>query len=495
MKLKSGFFAAVLPLAGLLLLSSVAHANGDPVLSYSANILSSNPVPLKVSEVSVAREDLSIKVMLPYSSVVVKYTLKNSSGKDIHVDYGFPVDFAGSFDAPHGFVVNDWSESLDEDGIAGRAVKDISFSLNGKSLPWKHSNTVVKSGEPYYDEELEKTIEPSMCRLWTYTVLDIPAGETVVLEVSYSVLCQWSVALGALHASPLSCFFPDYARFEYDYMPAQHWGSGKAGVFNCTVDCSAVPKLFINNVSPSFYDESPYKNSSPLVWTYTAKDFDFASAGVLQVQLFKDWESSEDSYIRWGNPLKSCAVPASAYKVTVSGSQDKYPAANMSDGSRQTAWVAPENGVGAVIDIDFPKPRSVSDICLWNGYHKSSAIWSANSRIAKVRVEVTRADGYIDEPFEADMTDWDSRYYTLRDDRTPRYDEPSMISITNINRQVWGRDMGVDEDGMVIYSKPPFESENVRHIRLTVLETVRGAKYSDLCISELVLLDGFAAKY
>lgn len=107
------------------------------------------------------------------------------------------------------------------------------------------------------------------------------------------------------------------------------------------------------------------------------------------------------------------------------------------------------------------------------------------------RVEVTRADGYRDEPIEADMTDWDGNYYTLRDDRSPRYNEPSLICITDIYRQVWGRETGSDEDGIILYSKPDFKSENVKHIRLTVLETVKGMKYSDLCISELVLLDGF----
>ena len=184
----------------------------------------------------------------------------------------------------------------------------------------------------------------------------------------------------------------------------------------------------------------------------------------------------------------TCAVPASS---NVSGSQENYPAATLSDGSRQTAWVAADNGVGAVIDIDFPIPRSVSDICIWNGYHKSSSLWSSNSRIAKVRVEVTRADGYRDETIEADMTDWDGNYYTLRDDRSPRYNEPSLICITDILRQVWGRETGSDKNGFILYSKPDFKSENVKHIRLTVLETVKGMKYSDLCISELVLLDGF----
>lgn len=493
MKVMSGFFAAALLAAGLVLLPSAAFANGDPVLSYSASIRSCNPVPLKVSEVEVAREDLSIKIALPYSRVLVKYTLKNSSAKDIHVDYGFPVDFVGSFNAPHGFVMDYWTESLSEDGIAGLAVKDISFALDGKKLDWQHSDTVYKTEEPYYDEELEMTVEPSMCRLWTYTVLDIPAGSTVTLEISYSVLCQWSVALGALKASPLSRYFPDFACFDYDYTPAQHWGSGKAGIFNCTVDCSEVPTSFVHKDSPSFYDEAPFKHPSSLVWTYSGKDFDFATAGSMSLQLFKEWDSDVDHpYVSWGDPLKTCAVPASEYSVTVSGSQDNYPAENMSDGSLSTAWVAPGDGTGAVIDIDFPTPRRVSDIGLWNGYHKSSGIWSGNSKIAKLRVEITRADGYRDEPFEADLTDWSEYTYTLRDDPSPRFGEPTLLVVTNIQRQVWGRQTGMDDNGGYIFDKPPFESENVRHIRLTVLETAKGSRYSDLCLSELTVLDGFA---
>ena len=489
MKTLPGIIAA-LP---LLLFPFLANANGDPVLSYSANILSCNPVPLKVSEVEVAKEELAIKVAVPYCSVNVKYTLRNSSSGDIHVDYGFPVDFSGSFDAPHRFVVEYWSESMEEDGIAGLAVKDISFNLDGKPLEWKHSNTVYKTADAYYDDELDAMVEPKMCRLWTYTVLDIPAGSTVVLEISYSVLCQWTVPLRALKTSPLSRYFPDFGFFRYDFTPAQHWGSGKAGSFSCSVDCSALPSVFFNDGSPSFYFEVPYVQKSPAKWSYSAKDFDFAAAGSLQLQFWKEWEASQGKpYVSWGNPLERCAVPTSDYTVTVSGSQEKYPGNNLSDGSLQTAWVAPGNGVGSVIDIDFPAPRCVSDICLWNGYHKSSGIWSSNSRIAKVRVEVTRADGYRDEPFDVNLTEWDENYYALRDDPTPLFGEPSMLVVTNIERQVWGRILGVDDDGAYLYDNPPFESEYVKHIRLTVLETVKGTKYSDMCLSELVLLDGFA---
>ena len=92
----------LLPLLALAFLPSLLHANGDPVISYSARIRSCNPIPLKVTEVQVVREDLDINVALPFTTVRVAYRLKNNSKKAIHVDYGFPVDFSEIERAPTG---------------------------------------------------------------------------------------------------------------------------------------------------------------------------------------------------------------------------------------------------------------------------------------------------------------------------------------------------------------------------------------------------------
>ena len=70
----------------LAFVPALLHANGDPVISYSAHIRSSNPIPLKVTEVQVVREDLEISVSIPYTAVRVAYRLKNNSRKPIHVD-------------------------------------------------------------------------------------------------------------------------------------------------------------------------------------------------------------------------------------------------------------------------------------------------------------------------------------------------------------------------------------------------------------------------
>ena len=477
-----------LTLLALVAMPLFVLANGDPVISYSASIRSCNPVPLKVSDVQVVREDLRIDVKLPYTSVKVSYRLKNSSANPIHVDYGFPVDFDGRADETQGYDGNEWSESMSEVGVAGRAVRDVHFRLDGAELPWTRSDSVVKLDEFEYEDE---TYIIDVCRLWTYTVLDIPAGATVTLEVNYSVLCNWSTGLGMLNGSPLSRYFLDEATFSYDFTPAQHWGNGKAGEIAVTVDCSGMPEAFFHTDppdSPDIYNKILVRNGK--VWKFEAKNFDFATADPINVNFYRRY-TPESEYPSWGDPLKNCAVPASAYRLNVSGAQDKYPASNMQDGDLATAWVAPGDGVGATVEIVFEKPQRVSDIALYNGYHKSASLWSSNSHIKRLRFEVTRADGYKDEAVEIDFTDWDWYHYSLCEESSPHYGRVSMIPVTDIDRSMYGRNLGADEDGIYQFDKVSEDADKVKSIRMTVLEVVPGTKYKDLCLSEHTVIDGF----
>ena len=485
----------LLGLLALAILPALAHANGDPVISYSASIRSCNPIPLKVAEVQVVREDLMINIAIPYTSVSVTYRLKNKSDKPIHVDYGFPVDFSGKADGPYGYVGNEWNDSFHEVGVADRAVRNIKFRLDGAERPWTRADEVLKTGITYEDEETGKEIEIEEYRLWTYTVLDIPASETAVLEVEYEVLSNWETAFGALQGSPLSRYFPSSGDFYYDFAPAKHWGNGTADVFSCTLNCSALPDVFFSpDDTPNMHTErAPFVRFNKSTWTCNAVNFDFEMAHHVVVNFWKHYDDGSKPYPYWGNPLVDCAVPAKDYKLTVSGAQAGYPAANMQDNNLATAWVAPGDGVGATIDIDFPEPRRVSDIGFYNGYHKSANLWGANSRVKRLRLEVTRADGYQEEPQEIDVSgaDWSDRFYLLRDADIPRFGEISMLNITTLPRQQYGRMTGEDENGIILYDKVPSASDAVSHIRITVLSTSLGTKYKDLCISDLVVLDGF----
>ena len=465
------------------------HANGDPVISYSASIRSCNPVPMKVSEVQVVREDLNVKLMVPYTEVSVAYRLRNSSSGPIHVDYGFPIDFSGAFGQKEGFEDDEYTESLYERGIEKRAVRDVHFRLDGRELSWDRAQDVIVVDE-YMDDESGMMVYVNNCRLWTYTVLDIPAGATVTLEVSYAVLCNWSVGLMALRESPLSRYFPFDCDFSYDFTPAQHWGNGKADEISIRVDCSGLPEGY-------FWEQSPavgYGSRSGKVWTFTEMNFDFASAGPLGASFYKQSADPEQTYPSWGDPLVSCALPATDYSVSVSEAQAKYPGTNMADGNLSTAWVAPGDGVGASIELVFPQPRRVSDLVLYNGYHKSASLWAANSRIKRMKVDITRADGY-EESFETVLTEekewWQEHSYTLYESEKPRFGAPVLVCVTSLNRMSYGREEGVDEDGVLLFDKVSEEDEKISRIRLTVLEVVPGTQYRDLCLSELSVLDGF----
>lgn len=479
----------ILSLFLALAASVVAQANGDPVISYSAFIRSSNPVPLKVSEVRVVREDLNIKLGLPYTEVSVAYQLRNTTLKPIHVDYGFPIDFRGAFGQKEGFDGGEYGESLYEVGIENRAVRDIHFRLDGRELSWERADDVI-SEEGYIDEESGMMVYINSCRLWTYTVLDIPAGKTVSLEVNYAVLSNWSAGLWTLRGSPLSRYFPSDGDITYDFTPAQHWGNGKAGEISITVDGSALPEQFFGEDSPAV----GYGVRSGKVWTFTQKDFDFAQAGPLAAYFFKNYENPDRDYPSWGDPLRNCAVPTSDYSVEVSGEQAKYPAHNMLDGALTTAWVAPGDGVGSTIDFYFHEPRRVSDLVIYNGYHKSASLWAANSRIKRMRVDIMRADGYVDT-FETNLTDekdwWQEHSYALYASETPRFGAPVLVTITNILRLQDGREIGVDPDGLIVFDRVPEASEKVSHICLTILETTPGTQYKDLCVSEIAVVDGF----
>ena len=469
-------------------LPALLRANGDPVISYSAGIRSCNPVPLKVSEVQVVREDLTVNLRIPYTQVKVAYRLKNNSADPIHVDYGFPVDFSGCADDPEGFHIGGEYDSLHEQGIAGRAVRDVHFRLDGAELPWTRSDTILKTEVETGDED-GGTFEIEECRLWTYTVLDIPAGATVTLEVDYSVLCNWSLDMAALQASPLSRYFPFDGDFWYDFTPAQHWGNGKADEISIKVDGSGLPDDFFKSGTVSV----GYGQRNGKVWTTTERNFDFATAGPLAAGFYKDYSDPDRTYPSWGDPMKNCAVPAAEYRLSASGAQDKYPASNLQDGDLATAWVAPGDGVGATVEIVFPTPRRVSDIALYNGYHKSASLWSSNSRIKRMLVEITRADGYK-ESWETDLTEeaewWHEHSYMLCESFKPRFGAATFVSVTNLLREMNGRNLGGNEDNPR-YEKVPADAEKVSRIRMTVLEVVPGTKYKDLCLSELSVLDGF----
>lgn len=467
-------------------------ANGDPVMSFSAAVRSCNPVPLKVADVQIVKENLDINMGIPYTTVTVNYTLKNNAAKDLSMDYGFPVDFYGRYDQPMTWVGSDpYSESVMEVGMREKDVPyTANFRLNGKLLTCQRSSMILHDPEVYKDEEDMEWTNPSISRLWYYTHLDIPAGEEATLEVRYSVLCNWYTPLYAYGASPISRHFPHNGEFVYDFTPAQHWGNGKVDDLTVNVNVGALPAYLTESYeSPTLYGDFDF-NRNRSVFTAKKKNYDLAEASPLRIEFWEDYESLEGKvHPDWGNPVEDKSLPNAKFTVTAK-SQEKYPAKNMIDRDPKTAWVAEGNGVDAVIDIHFDTPVPVSDIALYNGYHKTEDLWKANSRIWKMTMDVTRADGFEDETVEIDFRDGTMNNYWLRENSTgDHFGEPAMLVVTSIPRLVYGREVFVNGELRTRHVSP--KDEYVSHIRLTILKTIPGTRYKDLCVSDIRIIDAF----
>ena len=445
------------------LIPMTASANGDPVIEYSAVMRSANPVPMTISEISLVSEKLTITPGVPYTRVDVEYTLRNDSGKDFpKINYGFPIDYRGGKDRVF-FYDDGITECIYEAGWYDKNIKDIRFSLDGNALEWTSSDEVVQAPH-HVDEGPDVEVaydDPGVSRLWTYTSFGVKAHSTAVLKVSYSLRFNQSADF-SLGQSLLTRFFTKSFIIDYYLRPAKHWGNGKVGKLDVTVDFSSA-KGFIN-------DRWEWPRLSGLdftrkgdAWTFSEADFDYSTAEPLHIMSFAE---STDEPVRMG-PWVSydyLLLGKSLYTVRTSSAQASYTSANISDGSLATAWVAEGTGVGAKINIDFKTPQRISDVQIYNGYHKSGHLLTSNSRIKTLQVTIDRI-GAGKEVRELDL-EGDLGVYT--DARN--YEYGTLGSATGIV---------INPEGGEHLDKP------VKSIELKVLEVTPGTKYKDLCVSEI----------
>lgn len=116
-----------------------------------------------------------------------------------------------------------------------------------------------------------------------------------------------------------------------------------------------------------------------------------------------------------------------------------YYAKNLFDNNPSTAWVEgnKNDGVGEWIEFEFEKAVLINSFTIFNGYHKSLALYEANNRI--------------------------STFQLVLDEKISTYHSNYSI----------GR-----ESDIQIY-------QVVKKIRLQILTVIKGTKYNDLCISEI----------
>ncbi len=497
----------------LLVASVTAMANGDPVSHRSAMTLSRTPVAVHVPQVQLLDEQCRFTLGYGYTTVEVRYLLYNHSDSNFRaLPYGFPVDWYGEGKAH--WEYSDFSESIDERGWRDSYVRDVLFSLDGRSLAVRHSSdTILVPSVAFADPSLilefgidgveydvdDPMLQPdsadwnysakrsrqlverfgekvlsytaALCRRWYYAELDLPAGQTVELVVCYKVD---NYVVSSLYES-YSVFGKGLWQgntFFYDFSPAAYWGDGKASRFRAVVDtCAAIrrPKYDLFEIEG-------------LPMTQTAKGFEYQTYAfdLAKVEPFRINYATICRNEDVAGLLKHRISP-DRYSVRLSGSVAKYPAPNLSDMDLSTAAVLkPDANGDLTITITFKDSTLVTGVLIYNGYTKDPATWRNNSRIDSLDFALDgcwkncgNENGYF-----LGFVEWHCNGNEMPADFSWQglTDAAIRIPITERNMDYKVQWEYVDRRG------------KIKELTLKVQRTTKGVKYDDLCISEIILL-------
>lgn len=472
-------------LCAVALLSwSATLGNGDPTDRISALTASANPAPLTITDVQLISEHLWIRPGY-YTQVRVRYVLLNNSDKDYNdIDYGFPVDYMGGGERYVNSPLQSdyYSESRFLYGWHDDYIRDIAFRADGAPLEWTMSKetTLFAQPEPTRDEypdegeyngAMSEWMWEVVSRRWFYTRFSIGAGESLTLEVDYSV--RNSRTRSSTHDGG-SIFNDGNSSFLYDLSPAAHWGDGKVRDLFVEIDTRDITTVKENWSERDGVSGLPFRQEGDVL-KYDAANFAFEGSQPIRFEYLLRREIDPASVFRH-------RIPRHLYNIQATGTSPKYPVENLSDADLSTAWVTAPDGKGQKITITFKEPTEFTDIFIAGGYLKSPDTFSQNSRPEKVSVKFTGQSEEWNEQGHLSGKMSDSELSgTIRF----QSDLAALPFWANI--------------GLLTGSYRPDQYDLrrfwVSKIEITIDEIHPGSKYTDLCISEIILIDMPAEKY
>jgi len=211
-------------------------------------------------------------------------------------------------------------------------------------------------------------------------------------------------------------------------------------------------------------------------------DFRFADAERFAVAWdFDDWRRHELCELPVAE-LLGRRIDPSEYSVHAAAAAN-YPASNLCDLNPGTACAVERDAAcRAAITVRFGRPAEVAGVLFFNGYMKSAETWSRHSRVDRMRITVRRENGAE----QTVVSDYGSKVWLCHGFMPAGFGFEGLwsyadkISITPVVE--YGVDWYADKTYGVMGS-----SVKVSEIRFDIESVAEGARYDDLCISEIVL--------
>ncbi|HVP50162.1 MAG TPA: hypothetical protein VMT56_02965 [Candidatus Bathyarchaeia archaeon] len=420
---------------------TMANPNGSPINTGEIR-RTGNIQMIQKKDIGLEDERLSVRIAGDFAFVQVIYRLRNSGPAD-KVTYGFPVESDPAFDSDY--------KPIEKSTLTDFRISEGSDSqAQGRVIP------VEKVVSDKTEEPPGEDMKPFMS--WHIVTIPFQEYEEKTISVSYRQKCRLEDIVFTKSFRPRF----SHRTFAYTLKPAQNWGEGS--VTHCSVLIDARELLGQGGNILEIHPEGCSANGGIISWNY--QNLDLHTAKDIEL-VYDNSDSAFTKYVQESRlPLSSIAkIQASSILKTDAINRFNYEPKNLFDNDLNTAWVegAAGSGVGEWVEVQFEEGVHIEAVGIINGYTKNEAIYKANNRIRKIRLDVEFRDHW---PANADPKSEDIDLTEKQFNELNRDVQAPFIS--------WLADYGM---GRV-----------VSKIRITILEVAPGAKYDDTCISELYLL-------
>lgn len=387
--------------------------------------------PFGTDQVEMQKENLVIALYRDRARVNVDYLLHNS-GEAVDVKAGFPCLGLGP---ENHLEIEDYRLTVDG--------KETSYQVErGDARPYqslidaeflKNPSAILRKNDP----------DGGPCHLWWLSsTVPFAAGQTRKVHIDYESLYEYSYG----GPSGVDNYYNN-GYFRYLLSTGGAWKGpirqGKVTITGVTVNLQTV------GIKP---EKRFHSSPEGRVWAFS--DLEPTLADNLEVCLndkyytIHNFRGKDHSYSWYSFEGNRYFFDHNRCQAIASSASSGYPATNVLDRKRDTAWVA---GLGEQLTLTLETPDRVDQLGIIPGYTKSKDLYFANNRVRELEVSVNAG-----APFRV----------TLPDDFTAiPIDSPRAYQTIDLG----GR------------------GKTTRTIALRVTKVYPGARHDDTCISEVLL--------
>lgn len=415
--------------------------------------------------------------------VKVVYTAKNN-GKAGKTTFGFPID-------RHNLELDQRTPAEKNKDIRNYKVFDGDKEIlvlrdSEEAVVIKNMFSEKDMSALWLGEDIENSLERlKLKRKWKIGEIYFDSGEEKTITISYKVKASY------MDGSVSSEIIPELSDryFIYNLSEAKYWGNGKVKKFTMTADFRKNLNKGSKIKSISLSDCTEEDG----IYTFKAEDFDLSKNDYIMFvynnyyhfnkfheyfegidkYYINDLHNSSNIFDILSNRLGYYNLANYDEKIRVmhssSNNDNSYSVKNLFDGKRSTAWVEGTEGMGEGEFIELEIENFyLSTLGIINGYTKSKETYLNNGRVKKMKVDTA---------------------LLLENGEIQRFEKIFELEDTQDFKDLKGYEFLSLSELFSCEDINPTTSKKLR-MRITILDTYKGLKYEDTCISEILLIGG-----